>query len=179
MVRTHDGKVSGAVEFPVKIQTDAYPITVTWKMNGGTASYELTDGRSGQVFRAKEMSGTGSVKITNTELSRITVRLVGDGTLPAEYALSQNYPNPFNPTTSIKYALPVDSRVTVQIYNLLGQRVRTLVNTDVPAGYHIAEWDGTGNAGQQLASGTYFLQLSAAGTNGKSFNEIRKMMLLK
>jgi flagellar hook assembly protein FlgD len=73
----------------------------------------------------------------------------------------------------------VDSRVTVDLYNIIGQRVRTLVNDNVAAGYHIAEWDGTGNAGQQLASGVYFLQMSAQGVNGKSFNEIRKLMMLK
>jgi len=179
MVQTHKAKVTDPVEFPVRIQSDAYPITVTWKINGGTASYELTDGVGGKAFRSREMAGTGSLRITNSDVSRISVRLVGDGTLPTEYALSQNYPNPFNPTTSIKYALPLDSRVTVQIYNILGQRVRTLINDNIPAGYHMAEWDGTGNSGQQLASGTYFLQLSATGTNGKTFNEIRKLMLLK
>ena len=179
MVRTHELRVSDPLEFPVRIQSDAYPVTVSWKMNGGTASYELTDGQSGRVFRAKEMTAEGSIKITNSELSRFSVRLVGDGTLPADYSLSQNYPNPFNPTTSIKYALPVDSKVTAYIYNLLGQRVRTLVNDNIPAGYHTTEWDGTGNGGQHLASGAYFLQLSASGTNGNTFNEIKKLLLLK
>ncbi len=179
MVRTHAMKVTEPVEFSVQIQSDAYPLTVTWKVNGGTASYEMTDGLGGKVFPAKQMSGEGSMKITNSGLTKFAVRLVGDGTLPTEYALSQNYPNPFNPTTNIKYALPVDSRVTVHIYNVLGQRVRTLINDNMAAGYHIAEWDGMGNGGQQLASGVYFLQLSAAGTNGKSFNEIRKLMMLK
>jgi flagellar hook assembly protein FlgD len=54
-----------------------------------------------------------------------------------------------------------------------------LTNNDLAAGYHVAEWDGTGNAGQQLASGVYFLQLSAQGNNGKTFNELRKLMMLK
>ena len=73
----------------------------------------------------------------------------------------------------------MDSRVTVYIYNLLGQRVRTLLNDNIPAGYHVAEWDGMGNGGQNLASGVYFLQLSAAGNNGKKFNETRKLLLLR
>jgi hypothetical protein len=178
MVQTHAAKVSEPVEFSVAVQSDAYPLTVTWKVNG-VASYELTDGRSGQIFRTKEMTGEGSIKITNSELGRFSVKLVGDGQLPADFALSQNYPNPFNPTTSIKYALPVDSRVTMDLYNVLGQRVRTLTNDNLAAGYHVAEWDGTGNAGQQLASGVYFLQMSAKGVNGKSFNEIRKLIMLK
>ena len=119
------------------------------------------------------------MKLTNSEVSRISVKLLGDGTLPLEYALSQNYPNPFNPATSIQYALPVDSRVMVEIYNVLGQRVRTLINDDKPAGYHSAVWEGTGNGGQQMASGVYFLHLSAKGVNGKSFTEVRKLMMVK
>ena len=179
MVQRHAVKVSGPVEFPVEIQSDAYPLTVSWTVSRGTASYQLTDGRGGQAFRSREMVGEGSVKITNSELNKITVRLVGDGQLPKEFALSQNYPNPFNPTTNIKYALPVESRVTMEIYDLLGQRVRTLISGAQTAGYHVAEWDGTNDAGGNLPSGVYFLRLTAAGNDGKNFNEVRKLMMLK
>lgn len=178
MVQTHAAKVTGDVEFPVKLQSDAYPLTVSWNVSG-TASYVLTDGQSGKAFRMQEMSGTGSYKITGSNVERITVKLVGNGELPKEFSLSQNYPNPFNPSTSVKYALPVDSKVTVEIYNLVGQRVRTLVSDNLTAGYHIAEWDGLNGAGQQLASGVYFLQMSAKGVNGQSFSELRKLMMLK
>ena len=179
MVRTHEVKVTGSVEFPVTVQSDAYPLTISWNVGKGTASYELTDGMGGQSFLAKEMRGEGSLKVTSAEVSRFSVRLVGDGTLPVEYALWQNYPNPFNPTTNIKYALPVESRVTMEVYNTLGQRVRTLVNDNKPAGYHVAGWDGKGNTGEQMATGVYFLRLTAAGTNGKTFTEVRKLMMLK
>jgi hypothetical protein len=179
LVKTHAVTVTEPVEFMVDVQSDAYPLTITWNVNKGTASYELTDGLGGNVFRAKEMVGQGSLKITNSGLKKFTVKLIGDGQLPKEYALSQNYPNPFNPTTSIKYALPVDSRVTMEVYNIVGQKVRTLVNDNIPAGYQAVEWNGTGTDGRQLASGVYFLQMSAKGVNGKSFSEIRKLMLLK
>ncbi len=179
MVQTHAAQVSGATEFAVSIQSDAYPLTITWNVNRGTASYELADGVEGRAFRSKGMGGEGSMKITNSNVNKFSVKLVGDGQLPKEFALSQNYPNPFNPTTSITYALPVDSRVTMEIYNVIGQRVRTLVSDNQPAGYHAAEWNGMGNSGQQLSSGVYFLQLSAVGNNGKTFNDIRKLMMLK
>jgi flagellar hook assembly protein FlgD len=107
------------------------------------------------------------------------LKVTGGSEMPKEFALSQNYPNPFNPTTHIKYALPVDSRLAMEIYNVIGQRVRTLVNGDQAAGYHIAEWNGTNNAGAQLASGMYLLRMSATGIDGKKFNDIRKLMLLK
>jgi len=125
------------------------------------------------------MTDERSVKITNSELSKITVRLMGDGQVPTEFALSQNFPNPFNPTTSIKYAVPVESRVTIEIYNVLGQRVRTLVNESVAAGYRTAEWDGMGDQGQLSGSGTYFLRLSATGANGVRFSDMRKLLKLK
>jgi hypothetical protein len=179
MVQRHPAKVLGAVEFPVAIQSDAYPLTVTWSVSKGTASYELTDGRGGEYFRAREMTGEGSMKITNGELAKISVRLVGDGQLPTEYALSQNYPNPFNPSTSIKYALPIESRVTVEIYNLLGQRVRNLIGEAQAAGYHTAEWDGRSDVGATLPSGVYFLRLGASGNDGRNFAEVRKLMMVK
>ena len=67
----------------------------------------------------------------------------------------------------------------MEVYNMLGQRVRTLMNDDMPAGYHIAEWDGAGTGGEHMASGVYFLRLSATGVNGKTFTEARKLMMLK
>jgi photosystem II stability/assembly factor-like uncharacterized protein len=179
MAKTHAATTTDPVQFAVAIQSDAYPLTIAWKVNGGTASYELSDGQDGKVFRAKEMTGEGTISVTNASVSKVLVKLVGNGQLPKEFALSQNYPNPFNPTTSVKYALPMDSRMTMEIYNILGQRVRTLMSGDQPAGYHSIEWNGLGNSGQQLASGVYFLQMSAKGVNGATFTELRKMMLMK
>jgi hypothetical protein len=179
MAKTHAAKVDDATEFVIDVQSTAYPLTVTWNVSGGTAAYQLGDGNGGKAFAAREMVGEGSIKVTNSGVSRLTIKLIGNGQLPTEFALNQNYPNPFNPTTNIRYALPIDSKLTMEVYNVLGQRVRTLVNTDMVAGYHEVEWNGRGNEGQQLASGVYFLQMAAKGANGKSFSDIRKLMLLK
>jgi hypothetical protein len=94
--------------------------------------------------------------------------------LPKEFALSQNYPNPFNPTTEIEFALPVNSRVNLNVFNVLGQKVRTLVNGDMEAGYKSVVWNGTDNAGASVASGTYFYVLK---TGDKTFT--KKMTMLK
>jgi hypothetical protein len=179
MAKTHAAKVDDATEFVIDVQSTAYPLTVTWNVSGGTAAYQLGDGNGGKAFATREMVGEGSIKVTNSGVSKLTIKLIGNGQLPTEFALNQNYPNPFNPTTNIRYALPIDSKLTMEVYNVLGQRVRTLVNTDMVAGYHEVEWNGRGNEGQQLASGVYFLQMAAKGANGKSFSDIRKLMLLK
>jgi tetratricopeptide (TPR) repeat protein len=89
--------------------------------------------------------------------------------LPTEFALHQNYPNPFNPTTTIKYDLPIETRVTLKLYDLLGREVRTLVDRQMPAGFHQATVDGSA-----LASGVYLYRIDAG-----SFTHVRKLVLLK
>lgn len=96
--------------------------------------------------------------------------------LPKEYAISQNYPNPFNPTTKIDYQLPFDSKVTLELYGITGERVATLINTELSAGYYTAEV----NAGQlNLASGVYIYRINASNQSGQNFVQVKKLMLAK
>jgi hypothetical protein len=92
---------------------------------------------------------------------------------PTIFKLNQNFPNPFNPGTVISYELPSESPVQLEIYNSLGQRVRTIVDAWQEAGFHGMIWDGTDNTGRGLASGVYFYRLHAG-----SFTESRKMVLV-
>ncbi len=94
--------------------------------------------------------------------------------MPREFRLRQNYPNPFNPSTVISYSLPVNSHVSLTIYNMLGQKVRKLVNQTQSAGIQTTVWDGLDNIGQRVASGIYFYRLEA-----NSFMETKKMMLMQ
>jgi len=94
--------------------------------------------------------------------------------LPTEFSLSQNYPNPFNPTTEIKFALPTNSHVKLDIFNVMGQKVKSLVNGDMEAGYRSIIWNGTDETGANVASGTYFYVLKAG---DKTFT--KKMTMLK
>ena len=89
--------------------------------------------------------------------------------LPKEFALEQSYPNPFNARTEIKYALPVDSDVELDIYNVLGQKVETLVDENQPAGYHRVAWNA-----KDKSSGMYFYKIRAG-----DYVETKKMLLLK
>ncbi len=94
--------------------------------------------------------------------------------LPDDFELSQNFPNPFNPSTNIRFGLPVAGHVRLDIFNLLGQKVTTLVDADYDAGRHTVVWNGESSSGELVASGVYFYRLSA-----ERFTETRKMLLLK
>ena len=97
-----------------------------------------------------------------------------DDAVPTIFDLAQNYPNPFNPTTSIRFSLAKSIQVNLEIYNILGQRVKTLVSGELQAGWHEVSWDGTNDAGEQLASGIYIYNLKTP-----NFEHSRKMSLTK
>ena len=101
--------------------------------------------------------------------SAVTEVQEGAGMLPATVVLHQNYPNPFNPSTTIRYGLPIRSRLTLTLYNTLGQQVATLVEGEMDAGFHEAVFDAAG-----LASGVYICKLTAGG-----FVETRKLVLVR
>ena len=94
--------------------------------------------------------------------------------LPREFKLSQNYPNPFNPTTTIGFQLPEEQKVVISIYDMLGNRVSTLVNQNRAAGYHAVQWNGLNANGARMASGTYFYHIQAG-----TYNSTKKMLLIK
>lgn len=95
-------------------------------------------------------------------------------TTPQTFQLGQNYPNPFNACTEIRFSLANKSRVSLDIFDLLGRRVKNLVNGNYDAGVYSASWDGTDASGNQISSGIYFYSLTV---NDKS--ETQKMVLLK
>ena len=93
--------------------------------------------------------------------------------LPTDFALGQNYPNPFNPSTIIPYQLPTAGHVRLEVFNVLGQRLATLVDAERSAGAHMAQWDGTDAAGRAVGAGVYIYRLSSGG-----MTESRRMVLV-
>jgi hypothetical protein len=94
--------------------------------------------------------------------------------LPSEYLLSQNYPNPFNPITRISFDIPSAGNVNIDVYNLLGQKVNTLVSGYKDVGHYTVTWNATDEAGQPVPSGVYFYRLTT-----ENHSETKRMMLLK
>ncbi|MGA9116344.1 MAG: FlgD immunoglobulin-like domain containing protein, partial [Bacteroidota bacterium] len=177
LVRTL-GKGAEGGEFEIAVEASAYPVTVSWSVVEDGYGYEVRDGSGAGVLGVREMRGEGSVRVEKG-LRRLVVRAGSGEGVPLTYGLMQNYPNPFNPVTTVRFALPVESRVGVEVYNLLGQRVRTLVRGDMKAGYHGVEWNGRGEDGGPVGSGVYFVRMEASGRDGRSFSGVMKMMLLK
>ncbi len=93
---------------------------------------------------------------------------------PAEFALDQNYPNPFNPSTIISFKLAVDSKVNLDVFNLLGEKVVQIIDANLTAGTHNINFNA-----ENLQSGVYFYKLQANGIDGSNFSSVKKMILTK
>lgn len=94
--------------------------------------------------------------------------------LPEVFSLSQNYPNPFNPRTAFTLSLPVESHVSLEIYNILGQKIAVFADDLYPAGRHEVVWDGIASDGNSAGSGIYFARLQAG-----DFSETKKIVMMK
>jgi hypothetical protein len=94
--------------------------------------------------------------------------------IPVAYSLSQNYPNPFNPETNIVFNIPKSAQVKLEIFNILGQKVRTLVDQYLKAGQNVVDWDGRDDLGKEVSSGMYFYRITTP-----EFSQTKKMVLLR
>ena len=143
--------VKGAQLFPL-FPTGDTTLVLYWRV-------EVTDKKSPSV----------KSNIYRLNLSKPTSVEVVDNGIPTDYYLSQNYPNPFNPVTTIKFGLPEDAQVELVVYNVIGQKVATLVSEYMRAGHYVVQFDGS-----NYASGTYFYVLRAGNRVLKN-----KMLLIK
>jgi hypothetical protein len=126
-------------------------------INGVKTSEKFIWTENGDRIEIKALTGMGSSDI-----------------VPSHYCLYQNYPNPFNPMTGISFDLPQAADVTLEVFNIAGQKVATIISTEMPAGKHTIQWDSRDANGNQLASGMYLYRLKAG-----DFADTKKMMLLK
>ena len=131
--------------------------------------YEYTDNisRAGKYYyRLKQIDFDGTLTYSNIIESEING--------PDVFNLSQNYPNPFNPSTIIKFSLPVDSQVRIELFNTLGEKVDELTNRDYSIGNHEINFDAS-----KLSNGVYYYTVNANGIDGSNFFSTKKMVLMK
>ncbi len=132
------------------------------------------------VYNEYDADNVPHVLVTTPEFAPIEVALsdvTGEGSaIPLSFELGQNYPNPFNPTTKINYSIATPGMVSLDVYNVLGQKVRTLIDGHQDAANYSIEWNGQDDNGKPVSSGVYFYKINA--DNGR-FSVTRKMMMLK
>lgn len=148
--------------------TNLNGMSTVW-VQQGSSSIGMVDAES---IDTRDNDGTVVVGTFGGGVYSTQVNVTGVKTqdnLPAVYSLSQNYPNPFNPATVINYEIPSSNRVTLKIYDILGNEVKTLVNENKPAGKYSVTFDAS-----KLSSGVYFYRLDAG-----NFTSVKKMILLK
>ncbi|NMC44454.1 MAG: T9SS type A sorting domain-containing protein, partial [candidate division Zixibacteria bacterium] len=180
----HDGDRDVAV-------TNYFSNTVSILLNNGDGTFATAvgygAGYSPQSIVAADLDDDGDLDLAtaNRESSDVYILFnltappsgVEEGETPerpVRFALSQNYPNPFNPETKIAFTVPKASAVKIEVFNLLGQRVRLLVDQYYPAGSYVTSWNGTDDAGSMAATGVYFYRFTAG-----DVTETKKMVLLK
>ncbi|MBK7267882.1 MAG: choice-of-anchor J domain-containing protein [Ignavibacteriales bacterium] len=117
-------------------------------------------------YRLKQVDFDGTSEYSNA--------IEVDVNVPSEYSLTQNFPNPFNPSTSIQFALKSDAKVTLRLFDALGQEVRTILNDNYATGNYKIDFNATG-----LNSGVYFYTIDASGVDGSKFTATKKMILMK
>ncbi|MCX6135452.1 MAG: T9SS type A sorting domain-containing protein [Ignavibacteriales bacterium] len=165
---------------------DGGVLQYTWKVNNvvvkgpgtdSTYSTRFTDAHGAAknvVAIYKTAAGLGDSTSATWSFTITDVATDPDG-IPKEFALGQNYPNPFNPSTTIRYDLPKEAPVTLEVYNVLGVRVRTLLAGEtVSAGRHTMMWDGRDDNGNVAPSGVYLYRV-----NANDFHASKKMTLVK
>lgn len=159
--------------FQVERKSNGSFINVGFVKGKGTTTqpqdYTFTDNNlevGTYTYRLKQIDFNGTFEYS----PEVEVELVA----PTKFDLGQNYPNPFNPTTSIKFSLATDSKVTLKLFDVIGQEVATLINNDLAAGYHSTIVDGS-----KLSSGVYFYKLDASSVNGQKYSSVKKMVLTK
>jgi hypothetical protein len=96
-------------------------------------------------------------------------------TIPASYSLNQNYPNPFNPTTTISFSLPESGPTKLDVYDVLGKHVTTLLDENMGSGNFRVVWDGADKSGMKVATGMYIYRL----VSGDNFTAVKKMLMVK
>lgn len=166
----NQGFGSGVSNDAGAFKTVMLPWMVTWladsvAVDDSTWSYKVGEDAYTLIQNVLNFFGT-----SQGEASRVVSR----DAVPREFSLSQNYPNPFNPETSISFTLPSEMKVELDIYNAVGQKIRTLVNSTVSSGSHVAIWDGRNDIGQKVSTGVYFYRIKAG-----DFSRTMKMVMVK
>jgi photosystem II stability/assembly factor-like uncharacterized protein len=163
----------------VNINSAEYPIKFSWNTLS-LADYRLRVADASTGKQIGIISTREAIQIDNPAIKRLSVSIVDSKPIPTVFELAQNYPNPFNPSTTIEFSIPYESNVTIQIFNLIGQTVATLVENKLyDAGIHAVSLNSNDlNISERMGSGVYFYRLTA-NSNKQNFTSVKKMLFIK
>lgn len=151
--------------YTLSLNSVAYPIKIKIENFEEDYTFRLSDGLDGKIYEDIIKNGEEKL-ITANQLSQLYLQKI---VIPKQFELSQNYPNPFNLSTVIRFGLPENSKVLLEVYNILGEHVATLINNELKAGYHIINFDA-----RNLTSGVYFYRIKTS-----NWSDVKKMILVK
>lgn len=177
-IRLNWSKVQGADSYQI-FKNFVHPNTGNWQYLtidiGNTDEYMDTDLLPYQTYFYQILAISGFVKSNRSNTIMVTTGELGIDEINIEsFSLNQNIPNPFNPSTLIEYSLPKESFVTLIIYDLMGEKIKTLINDFQTIGKHSIVWDGKNNMDRTVVAGIYFYTIKT-----REFNRTKKMLLMK
>jgi len=166
---------SGRYEYPISIHTGNYPVTISMTRLKASVAIAKISVRTpeGQLLGTFD-AASGIVRVPNPHVRTVVLTVNDPVNVPKVFALGQNYPNPFNPSTRIAVDIPKVTSVDVAVFNLLGQKIATLMSGEQAPGSITVEWDGRDENGLHVPSGVYFVRMQADG-----FTATQKVMVMK
>jgi hypothetical protein len=171
ILETYPAMLTTPAQFAIALKNTDGPVTIKWNIvSPDNKQFILSEGKGTKSIALK---GSGEAQMYKpSEMYFLTVS--DGGVMPKEFSLSQNYPNPFNPSTQFVVGLPQAAHLEVGVYNILGQKVATLVNENRDAGFHTIVWNSTTETGLFASSGIYFVRMNAG-----EFTNVKKIVLMK
>ena len=167
----------GILHVNVKLSGGGEQIGLSTVFSGDTAFVDsLTYGeQASDISWGMYPDGSASWSSLNPTpgASNAELGIFAEGTIPAQFSLHQNYPNPFNPSTTIRFDVSIEALITVTVWNILGQRMRTLISVNLPAGSYNLQFNGLDDFGRKLSAGVYFISMETM-----NWSATRKMILM-
>ena len=177
----YEGQVPLSVQFTNSSISIISPLNYNWNFGDGSISngenpvhVYTTTGIYDIELIATDSLGYSDTKIKHDFITVVYEMGIETELIPTVYALKDNYPNPFNPRTTLKYDLPEQAHVNIDIYDMLGRQVKTLMDQTQDAGYRSVIWDATNDYGKPVSAGIYLYQIQAG-----EYMQTKKMVLLK
>ena len=179
ILETYPTIIKNGKEFAISVRADRGPLTLKWNVEQSLGQ-QVTLLDAEKKMSPLALTGKGTSTALKPGISKLVLRVDGSA-VPREFSLGQNFPNPFNPTTSFRFDVVQRANVTIAVYNVIGQKVATVLSETYAPGSYTATWNGTNDRGVSANSGVYFVRMTADAVDGQNghFSALQKIVLMK